>query len=210
MLKIYSVITLALAFLTTSAVEANQTTRTVSLSPSTVSICNLTRDSSDLKYNQIIKVVNQDGNSILAVADLNTLNDRANAPSYLSLWSVDRIVLSPRLIPHDLSKVFIKINQKMIPLDVNTNVDRTCQYGNRVVTAYFKPANVHGILDTETVDLQLSKVAKEALKRAGKDDKISIVYRTANSFDDVEQETEFTIDRKTISSWQKINTMDNK
>jgi hypothetical protein len=194
---------------------AQSTTRTTDITPKYPSICNLNKNSPELHHGKPIGIINQRGEVVVVVADINYTNNfrtllgdvsgnKVETPVYFSLWSQRSIVLSSRSTPHAMQKIYIQVDNQRIPVEFASVTDHKCVYGNIEFYADNGHWRRHNIIEpNNTVRIMLSPEAQEVLRLTTKNSKVSIIYQGEGS--NKLYETEFNIGDGTIQAWRKID-----
>ena len=181
------------------------------------SLCALTKDSRELHYGEPIKILNEDGEEVTVVADLNYttsfsnlfsnfLTGKSNKAEYLSLWSHNLIVLNPKFAPHQPQEMYLEVDDKRSPFNFSNNSGAVghCVYGHTELPFLNSwDESPHAIYNYAAFKIELSPEAKNSLRLATKNSKVKIVYRS--QVENKLLETKFDIGANTIATWQQIN-----
>ncbi len=196
---------------------AQSSTSEIDLTPKYPSICALTKDSRELRYGEQIKVINENGEEVTVVADLNYtsslsnlfsdfLTGKSNKAEYLSLWSRDSIILNPKFTPHQPQELYVEVDGERSSLRFVTNTGAVghCVYGQTKLQFLNSwDESPHAIFNYAALKIELSAEAKNSLRLATKNSKVKLVYRS--QAENKLLETKFDIGANTIATWQQID-----
>lgn len=201
----------------TKSSMAQSSTSEIDLTPKYPSICTLTKDSRELHYGEQIKVINENGEEVTVVADLNYTNSlsnlfstfltgKSNRAEYLSLWSQDSIILNPKFAPHQPQELYLEVDGEKSLLKFTTNGSAVghCIYGHTELPFLNSwDESPHAILNFAALKIELSTEAKKSLRLTTKNSKVKLVYRA--QVENKLFETKFDIGANTVATWQEID-----
>jgi hypothetical protein len=191
----------------TCRVDAQSSTTTIDNTPKYPSLCIFSKDTKGIAYGKPYKVIAQNGEKAIVVADLNytnTFNDlalslltgeKSKHPEYFSIWSKNEILFQTENLPHSMSAVIIDIGNKRFLLERSYEEQAwssACRYGNE--TEKWRKY---------TIGYRLPEDAIASLRNNSGKSNVKIIY-VAEQGNKVHK-TEFPIGDGTIQTWRKID-----